>query len=951
MPARVAAGSPRFPARRLVGKLRLFIDLATQSTTLTGAICVTRFPSETVSELKQPTALPPLSAPPAPEAPTPRPRRWMWGLLGVALLLLILTLVAQHLLDPWLRRKLEQQVTTQTHGQYRLQVGALHTSLWQRAVRLSGLRLRPAATVAGTLPRIRLDVAQLDITGISLLALLRKGVVPIDSVVLDSARIEVLALAQKPTKNAGKPLHEQLPLKLKGLDIGYFGLLHTQASYQPGGTPARPTARFRRADLSARNLLISAAGAADSQRLSYASDWQLRLEHAQAQAAGHQLALAGLTISTADQLIQLDSGRVQPLGITSTGQPRVDFTLPRLRLTGLRGAALQHQHRFQADSLLIQQPQLTASLPATGSAGNSTSVTDYLKNLDLGHLAVRGGYVRVQGAVANPIIHGLEVAGTAIHFDSLNAPDAQQVFFAKAWEVTLGRSQATVAAHALALGSLRLSTTKGTFDLRSVRIRPPAPGKGQPGGVRVDLTLPSLAIVGLDAKALQQRHFKAQSLVLDRPNLRFTPPVQPPPPIWKLLSKQLRRSELAEVRVSHADVRFGRWRHAPYVRDLNAMGKSIRIDSVANADPRRIAYARTWLVNTGRLTAPFDPPFYQASTTHVHADTESHQLSFSNLLLHPQFSPIGMNLHKGYQAPAVTIKVPRITLAGLDFVGLVNHGDFRLKRATVQNPVVTIASDGRGPINPNKSKISPEEMLNLPVIVDVPRLDLVNGNLYSTYRSPLTPLTGTMNINRFNGTFLNLSNDRRHQTAATPLTGKASTYLQNQCRLDAQVSMYLLDPKGRHRIWGVFGPGPFGMLNSMTVPTKLVEFKSGKAQRIRFDMQVDRQGSTGTMWAEYTGLQLKLLGYKDEEVKKTLIKSVISKAVNVIVIRDQNPRRRGEVVTGEMKSTREPRFSVFALWRQGVISGLFNNAGVPQKIAQKLSEAKDQAPLPKGLPK
>ena len=31
---------------------------------------------------------------------------------GVAALLLIATLVAQHLLDPWLRRKLEQQVTT-----------------------------------------------------------------------------------------------------------------------------------------------------------------------------------------------------------------------------------------------------------------------------------------------------------------------------------------------------------------------------------------------------------------------------------------------------------------------------------------------------------------------------------------------------------------------------------------------------------------------------------------------------------------------------------------------------------------------------------------------------------------------------------------------------------------------------------------------------------------------
>lgn len=719
-----------------------------------------------MSELEQPTALSPLSAFPRPEAPTSRPRRWVWWWLGVAALLLVLSLIAQRMLDPWLRRKLEQQVTTQTHGQYRLQVGALRTSLWQRAVRLSDLRLRPAPTVADTLPRIRLDVTQLNITGIGLLALLRKGVVPIDSIVLDSARIEVLALAQKPTRNTGKPLHKQLPLKLKGLDIGYFGLPHTQASYQPGGAPAPPTARFGRADLSAQNLLISAAGAADSQRLGYASDWKLRLQHAQGQAAGHRLAVARLDISTADQRLQLDSGRVQPLGSASAGQPRIDLTLPRLRLTGLRAAALQHEHRFRADSLLIQHPQLTAILPAKSSDHNAESGTDYLKSLDLGHLAIRSGYVRVQGAATNPIIHDLEAAGTAIHVDSANAPDAQRVFFAKAWEIALGRSQAMVAAHALALGSLHLSTLKGTFALRSVRIRPPAPGQGQPGGVRVALTLPGLALAGLDAKALQQRHFKAQSLVLDRPKLRFTPPVQPPPPFWKLLSKMLRRADLAEVRIDHGDVRFGRWRHAPYVRDLHATGTAIRIDSVANADPRRIAYARAWVVNTGQLTAPFDLPFYRASSQHIHLDTDARLLRFNDLLLKPRYSPVGMNLRKGYQAPAVTIKVKSLALAGLDFVGLVNHGDFRLKRATVQSPVVNIDSDGRGPINPNRSKISPEEMLNLPVIVDVPRLDLVNGNLYTTYRSPLTPLTGTMNINRFNGTFYNMSNDRRHQTAA-----------------------------------------------------------------------------------------------------------------------------------------------------------------------------------------
>jgi hypothetical protein len=186
-------------------------------------------------------------------------------------------------------------------------------------------------------------------------------------------------------------------------------------------------------------------------------------------------------------------------------------------------------------------------------------------------------------------------------------------------------------------------------------------------------------------------------------------------------------------------------------------------------------------------------------------------------------------------------------------------------------------------------------------------------------------------------------------TPATPLTGQATTYLQDQCRLDAQVSMYLLDPKGRHRIWGHFGPGEFSIINPMTVPTRLVAFKSGTVQRIRFDMRADRRGIRGTMCTEYTNLQMSLLGYKedDQKIKKTFFKRVLSKAANVIVIRDQNPRKRGKLVEGRTISTREPRFSVFTLWRQGIVSGLFDNVGVPQKLAQKLSESADEAPLPK----
>ncbi|OGX89273.1 hypothetical protein BEN47_07705 [Hymenobacter lapidarius] len=865
--------------------------------------------------------------------------RWVLGGLG----LVLLALVALQFLDPWLRRTLEKQVAKQTQGQYRLQVGELHTSLWQRAVRLQNVRLRPAAQVADTLPRVRLDVARLNVTGIGLLALLRKGVVPIDSVVLDSTRIEVLALASKPTKNAGQPLHKRLPLQLKGIEIGYVGLLHTRASYLP---QARTTVQFERADLSAQGLLISAAGAADTQRLAYAADWRLRVLRGQGRASGHALAVAGLHLATAGKLLLVDSLRIRPTDPQTATQPQVSLMLARLRLTGLDAPKLR-QRRFQADSLLLQGPQLSATLPGT-STQNSKSGSSFLRQVDLAHVAVRRGYLRLKGSVGEPTVRDIAVSGTALHLDSTLVPGAGSILFARAWDVALGRSNATVAAHAVTLESLHLSTKAGTFSLRSVRIRPPTPGQGPAGTVKVDLTLPQLALTGFDAAALQQRQlFQAQNLLLEGAKLKFTPPAKSPPPVWKMLLTVARRTELAHLGVRNAELRIGGLRHSPEVHGLNLTGRAIRIDSLAALEPRRIAYARAWQASSGLIAAPFDPPYYRASSQRARLDTDAKTFQFEQMALTPKYSAVGMNLHKGYQAPAVTIKLASLAFSGLDFAGLVRRADVRVARVVAQSPVVTIASDGRGSINPNWSKISPEEMIKLPVVVDVRRFDLRNGNLYSKYRSPLTPTPGTLSINRFTGSFYNLSNDRKRQTAATPLTGRATTYLQNRCRLDAQVSMYLLDPRGRHRVWGAFGPGPFAMLNSMTVPTRLVKFKSGQVRRLRFDLQADRKGVTGTMTTEYSGLELSLLSYKQEEIKKTLFSRLKSKVVNAVVIRDQNPRKGGRVVTGEMTSTREPRFSVFTLWRQGIVSGLFHNVGVPQPLAQKLSESKDEAPLPK----
>lgn len=131
------------------------------------------------------------------------------------------------------------------------------------------------------------------------------------------------------------------------------------------------------------------------------------------------------------------------------------------------------------------------------------------------------------------------------------------------------------------------------------------------------------------------------------------------------------------------------------------------------------------------------------------------------------------------------------------------------------------------------------------------------------------------------------------------------------------------------------------MLNPMTVPTKQLLFRSGQVKHIRFRMQANRQRVTGPMWASYSDLKLTMLSQKGGADHKTLGSRLKTTLVNGLFLRDDNPRK-GKLQVGHMTSARDLRVSVFTLWRQGIVSGMLNSAGVPAPLSKKLSEQQDK---------
>jgi hypothetical protein len=664
----------------------------------------------------------------------------------------------------------------------------------------------------------------------------------------------------------------------------------------------------------------------------------------------YELRIGSLRTSLRGRSITLRQVWLRPTGWpkppADTGRaplPWVLLTVDEIRAAGIGLGALLQGEVVGVDTLRIRTVRARVlRTPERSSSGKPLheQLPRRIPGLRLAHLLIDD--VRVSsgqhGRPRTQLRQG-RLAATDVLISRGAAQDSSRLSYAAAVELHVQGLEANVPGHHVRLGAARFSSRGRELRLDSLRVEPVADGQLRPADARVTLWLPLLRLTGLRPQLLPRRVLQADSLLLPGPRLSFAVPAQAPPPLHKALAPYLRRVQLRHLRVAGAQVRLTRLQLAPRLRDLSLAATDVRVDSAAFRDPQRVLYARDWRARSGPGQITIDAPYYRLSWAALQLGTRARTLQVTQGLIRPTMSPDALARGKGHQATHLTLTVPTLTARGLDFGGLLRRA-VRAQTVELRGPRLRIIGNARYPLGNQLALVTPENVRRLPFRLDLRTLRVRDFNLHIKFTGELARRPGYFAITRFNGTATNLSNDPRRMTATRPAVLRVTAYLQDRCRLTATAWLPLLDPLGRHRVHGTFGPAPFSILNSITEPTRFARFERGQVRNIRVELQVDRRQVRGLMWARYNDLKVDMLsangGGPD---RQKFITKVVSKAANVLVVRDDNPRRRGGALKpAPVRSDRDLRYSVFTIWLQGVNSGLLRSVGVPGKLAEELSE-------------
>ncbi|WP_139920562.1 hypothetical protein [Hymenobacter sp. DG01] len=649
----------------------------------------------------------------------------------------------------------------------------------------------------------------------------------------------------------------------------------------------------------------------------------------------YQLRIAGLPTSLWQGSAVLSGIRMRTAAATpdSAKLPALSLALPRLRVSGVGLLALVRRREVPIDSIALDS--LTLRLAALPQGGSKQPLHKQLPvpGVRVGTLALR--HIRIAyGSEKQPTVRLGESTLLAedIWLSAAGAADSGRIAYAATLAAQVHGAAVRVPGHELRLVRAAFSSASRQLQLDSVLIHPQQPiSHVRTPAVRVSLALPRLVL-----GSLSRGCFRADTLRVAAPRLALTLPAQAPPSLPEMLRPYLRECRLKHLRLTGGQVRVAGVALAPAVTGVSLLGTDLQVlpDRKAATD---IYYARAWQVRTGPATAILDAPYYHLSWRGLRADSQTGQIRVLNALVMPTLSVATLARRKGHQTAHVTVRLPEISFSGLSFPAATRQ-QLRAVSLVLRRPQVSTRSDGRFPINPAPSIVTPEALRRLPFQLHLNQLRIEQATIRLSYRAPRDPQPGVMNIDRLSVALRNVCTSPAHMSAASPLTAEATGRVQNRCQARLTLRANLLDAAGRHTLAGEFGPTPLSILNSMIVPTRGLALRSGTVRRIRFQMSLDQAAARGTLWGEYADLKLQLL---NQQEKPGLFHRLGTSVVNGVFIRDNNPRRLGEAVQpGRVLSAREARFSVFSLWRQGLVSGMLNSAGVPAGLSKKLSEAK-----------
>lgn len=462
---------------------------------------------------------------------------------------------------------------------------------------------------------------------------------------------------------------------------------------------------------------------------------------------------------------------------------------------------------------------------------------------------------------------------------------------------------------------------------------------------RIKLAHLKISRVGI-LNAYFKKKVDLSAIILDHPSIDMVYHKVPKRPdtvkdertLYQQISKSLKSISVGAVKVIDADFDYynGK-RKLNAIKHLSINVKDVLIDSAAQFDTTRVFHSKNIGFELLGYQSETKDRLYTLKLDTLRGSITGRDLEVRGFKIEPKYPKIEFSRKYSVQKDRYDLDFKRISLSGIDYVGLNNNGELFVKAINLGPAQVNVFMNRElPPSRLDKSGNFPHMALKrLPIPTIVEQLNIAKVNVAYGEYNPKTREIGTVKLDGLNGKITNLTNDSARLAKQSHAYADLNTYVMGAAKMNVKIDFHLASNNGAFSYKGKVGGFNLRALNAISKPLGQIELESGQVTSASFDVSANSAGSKGVVYFYYKDLKIKMLGEDSDGKEKK--KGLLSFLANTILIKDDNiPGEKGRFAN--VTHEREPQASFFNIMWKSVFKGMREIVGigiVPMKKAEK----------------
>ena len=460
----------------------------------------------------------------------------------------------------------------------------------------------------------------------------------------------------------------------------------------------------------------------------------------------------------------------------------------------------------------------------------------------------------------------------------------------------------------------------------------------------LDLKSREISVNGLSLfKMIFNNNVNLDSLVVQQPDLMMTVMMKDTTsthkPMHETVDGLLQNMKIGKIDVDGANFRYRTAVDSKsdlvLLKDFHLTVHDYQLDSASFYDRSRAYYSKSIVLKAKSTELNIPNGYYKLTSDSVALNTSNGSFTVRQVSFEPTLDPTSLAKAKDRAVTWMKAEVPTITAEGINYGLHSRANDIDINRVLILEPNLNSYKDKKNFEEKGEKPLPHDLAQSATLKFRVGSIEVKDG--YTRYEELAENATETGHIyfTGLNGSISNLTNRPEGISRESPAVVKVQALLMGKARMQATVSLPLLEKNGYHTLEGSVSSGDPKMLNPILIPTNFIKVDKGQVHTINFNATLDRESAKGSMKALYNNLEIELLSKgATSGDDQGLVKNLISEAANAFLIKESNPDDKGEQPRiGEISVSRKKNRSFITYWKDCLASGIMASMGL-EKMAE-----------------